>query len=361
MILELRDFHGVDPFVVFPKVYDSKGRTIEDELKRNNIPYLSHRLSYFQRTKTGISHKLYFIIFSTCYLFHLLFVLRKRKFDCVHSNSSIIDTGLYIAKFYHIPHIWHFREVASLSFGAKSVLGEKYQRFIYNKSDKIIAISNNVKDEFKSIIPLAKTVVIPNGIKPPHVNTFPDHDSRIVNICIVGRVEPNKNQVEAVKAMSMLDPSVLNRVRLHIIGNCTSDYGEKIASSIKNNNLCKYVTIHGVKNNVDILLEEMNIGLMLSQHEAFGRVTVEYMMHKVCVIASNTSANPEIIRNQQNGLLYDIKSTQELADKITLLVKDRELLKKLAQKGYEDAMKFYRSKINSDRVYNVYLSAGIKG
>lgn len=355
MILELRDYHGVKPFVVFPKVFVKNTKTIEDVLRENNIPALSHRLSYFQRKKTGIFYMIYYIIFSPLYLFHLLFLLRNKKFDIVHSNSSIIDTGLYISKFLHIPHVWHFREVAALSFNAKSVLGEGYQRWVYSKTDKIIAISHNVRDEFKGLIPMDKTVVIPNGVKPPVFQHFPDHDSNRINICIVGRVEPNKNQLEAVEALSYLATTVLGNVRLHIIGNSLSEYGSLISKHIKENKLDDVVILHGVKNNVDELLQNMNIGLMLSKHEAFGRVTVEYMMHGVCVIASNTSANPEIIKDGENGLLYNIGNPEDLANKISLLVNNRAMLKKLSQEGYDNAMRNYQSRTNSERVYEQYL------
>jgi glycosyltransferase involved in cell wall biosynthesis len=45
----------------------------------------------------------------------------------------------------------------------------------------------------------------------------------------------------------------------------------------------------------------MNIGLMCSRDEAFGRVTIEFMLHKMPVIASNSGANPELVINRING------------------------------------------------------------
>lgn len=356
MIIELRDNHGVDPFVVYPKVYNHDMKSIEDALKENHIEGFSHRLTCFQRRQVGVVHKVYFVFISIIYLMHILFLLRNRKFDIVHSNSSVIDMGFFLAKFKHAFHIWHFREVASLSFGAKSVLGERYQRLIYHHTNKIIAISNNVKEEFKTLIPLESTVVVPNGIKPPVISQFPNHESEIVNICIVGRVEPNKNQKEAVEAVQFITPSMLQKVKLHIIGNYKNDYGKKLVEYVKTNHLDDSVIFHGARNDVDDMLQNMNIGLMLSKHEAFGRVTVEYMMHGVCVIASNTSANPEIIHDDKNGLLYEIGNPQELANKIAMLLNNRNKLKELASKGYNDSMGKYQSVVNSNRVFEIYES-----
>ena len=204
----------------------------------------------------------------------------------MHSNSSVIDTGLYIAKWKHVPHIWHFREVAALSFGMKPVLGDGYQRMIYSKSDRIIAISNNVKGEFCGFIPEDKTVIIPNGILPPKVTRYPDHDVERINICIVGRVESNKNQMEAVRSVELLQERERSIVKLHIIGNYKGEYGQQVEQYVKSHHLDDVIVLHGVQSDVPEMLQDMNIGLMLSIHEAFGRVTVEYMMHKMCVVSS---------------------------------------------------------------------------
>ena len=354
MIVELRDNYGITPFVIYPKIYKRDSRTIEDALRENGIPGLSHKLTCFQRERVGIVYKIYYLFATFLYFTHLRLLLRNKSFDLVHSNSSVIDMGLLLSKSLHIPHVWHFREVASLSFGARPILGEKHQRDLYWKSDRIIAISNNVKQEFGDLIPPERTVVIPNGIVPPRVSHYPNHYADLLNICIVGRVEPNKNQMEAVKAIQCFDDETLKKIRLHIVGNYNGEYGNELERFISSNGLEEHIILHGVRNDVDRMLQDMNIGLMLSHHEAFGRVTVEYMMHRVCVIASNISANPEIIHDGGNGLLYDLGDPIELSRKIKLLVDNRDLLNELAEKGYEDAMKKYLSVTNSERVYDLY-------
>ena len=358
LIVELRDNYGVEPFVLYPVVGQNEEWSIADALKENHIEGLSHKLICFQRKEHSFLFKLYFLIRGTMFLLQILYHLRGKHFDLVHSNSSVIDTGLYIAKAKNAPHLWHFREVASLSFNYKSILGEKYQRFVYHHSDKVIAISNNVKKEFGDLIPQEKTLVIPNGIKPPYVKVFPNHYSDVVNVCIIGRLEENKNQMEAVKAFMLLPDEFKDKVKLHIIGDASSSYGVALKKYVEDNGLESSVTVYGVRNDVNEFLQNMNIGLMLSKHEAFGRVTVEYMMHKLCVIASNTSANTEIIRDGENGYLYEFGNAKLLAEKIESLVNNREIMKTLSHVGYTDAMANYVSSINSSRVHQVYKEMG---
>ena len=51
---------------------------------------------------------------------------------------------------------------------------------------------------------------------------------------------------------------------------------------------------------------------MSSPYEAFGRVTIEYMMAGLPVIGRNGGATPEIIKENETGMLYNSK--KELID-----------------------------------------------
>jgi len=357
MITELRDNHGVEPFIVYPKIRHADVlRKIDDVMKERAIPGLAHRQTCFMSNRTDILYKIYFLLFNIWNAIHLFLLLRNKHFDLVHSNSSIIDTGLFLSKLLRIPHVWHFREVASLSFDAHPLLGQEYQKWVYSKSERIIAVSNNVRQEFGKLIPENRIDVILNGVKPPIVTRWPNHDTDIIKICIVGRVEPNKNQLEAVKAIKQLTDQGITHFQLYIIGYNNTDYAQEVIRYVESNNLTQHVIMTGARNDVNDLLCDMNIGLMLSKHEAFGRVTVEYMMHGLSVIASNTSANPEIISHGTNGLLYEYGNPCDLSHKISYLLSNREHMKTMSQIGTQDALTKYRSDINSQNVYTLYQS-----
>ena len=92
---------------------------------------------------------------------------------------------------------------------------------------------------------------------------------------------------------------------------------------------------------------------MASKSEAFGRVTIEYMMANIAVIASNTGANPELIDNQKNGLLYNYNDYEDLKNKIVLLKNNKEMRKEIAENGCESSKK-YTAEINASSIYNLY-------
>ena len=63
---------------------------------------------------------------------------------------------------------------------------------------------------------------------------------------------------------------------------------------------------------------------MLSKNEAFGRVTVEYMLQNLAVIASDAGANSEIIENGVSGLLYRLGDVDDLARKMIMYLEDKD-------------------------------------
>ncbi len=354
MIKELQDNHGVQPFVIYPKIYDKSVANISEALEKRSIKGLSHRMICFERKRTNIFHKFYFVLFQFVYILHILFLIRNYKFDLVHSNSSVLDIGLFISKALRIPHVWHFREVASKSFGYKSIFGYKYQKWAYSQATKIIAISKNVKEEFANYDVEDKTEVIYNGILPPAVDHTPNHNQKPIRICIVGRIEPNKNQLEAIKAIKILRDRGGKDFKLFIIGNGSGPYFKEVHKYVEDNGLQSFVDFLGRRNDVNELLQDMNIGLMLSRHEAFGRVTVEYMMHKMCVVASNTSANIEIVRDGINGRLYEFGDPNSLATILIELLNSTYEIKIMSANAEADALKNYKSVTNSDKVFDLY-------
>ena len=85
----------------------------------------------------------------------------------------------------------------------------------------------------------------------------------------------------------------------------------------------------GYREDVCSLLHEYDCGVMCSRSEGFGRVTAEYMMAGLPVIASDTGANPELVNEGQTGLFYRWGDTSDLAKKIEMLADDALLCERM--------------------------------
>ena len=100
---------------------------------------------------------------------------------------------------------------------------------------------------------------------------------------------------------------------------------------------------------------------MSSSSEAFGRVTVEYMMNDLAVVATDSGASREIIDNDVTGMLYPVGDVAALAGRLRVLIEDKSLRETLAGAGHRKALKQFTSQANSKAIFRLYtglLSVG---
>lgn len=350
LILELRE-KGIIPTVLLPDYEIQIGNDLGIELDKHNISRLEAKIRFdkHQDWKKAVASYIRTLIYRK----DVVDALKGTEFDIVHSNSSIISAGAYIAKKYGKPHIWHLREFGDLDYGMRTPFGKWFQKIIYGGSNTFIAISESIKRHYAKWIGTQDIRVIYNGIKSLPKRERVQHD--IVEICIVGHIQQKKGQMELIEAVNeLINKRNIKNLHVSLIGTSDKDYAQRINLYIKKNGLSEFVTMTGRRNDIPELLTRMDIGIMTSLHEAFGRATVEYMMAGLAVVASDGGANKEIIEAGKTGLIYKSGDPISLADKIQYLIINPEEREKIAINGAETAEKRFSSQANSDAVYELY-------
>ena len=288
----------------------------------------------------------------------ILKIVKREKPDIIHSNSSIIDIGGYLASKLKIKHVWHLREFGDLDFGMRPLYGAKHERHSYRNGDKFIAVSGSVKKRFLPYIhPESKISVIYNGLPlyPQDREKTIQKQDGIVKFSISGAINDAKRQIDALKAMDILvNHRNIKNVHLFIIGD--GYLRQQLEKLCKETGLNDYVTFTGWVKNVSEFYANSDVGLMLSTNEGFGRVTVEYMRSGLAVIASDSGANPELIEDKKTGFLFPTGDINALSELMELLVNDTDLRVTIAKAGQEHSMTHYLSEDNTRAVYDVYTS-----
>lgn len=274
--------------------------------------------------------------------------------DIVYTNVDRYMIGHYMHQKAKIPHVIHLREFGDLDFGAISAL-PFHHKLLDGNVTKYIAISKAVK-QHKAGFGIAddKIEVIYNGVE----NRFNENHAwkdqeKILRMAVVGAVIPAKGQLEVVQALTVLDEKIRDFVQLDIYGNGDQAYIQKIETAAKKAGV--HVRLMGQTDHLAEILPTYHVGIVPSKAEAFGRVTVEYMMAGLYVIASDTGANPELISTQY-GALYKLGSAPDLAEKITWAYEHREDAKRIADAGKAYASECFTDKINAEKVYKLFQS-----
>lgn len=358
LIIDLKE-KNIIPIVLVP--FDGQFCKV---LESNNIEYVIknfHNWRYDSKKNKFAIRYLKLVYYLFCDFLNILpfyRTLKRKKISLIHTNSSMIPIGGIMAKLLRIPHVWHLREFGEgMDYDNYFYLGKKLSGKIMSyTSDSIVAISQAIKDYYATIIREKEIEIIYDGISIEKVNLavpLKKKDKKI-NVCIVGRVSPGKNQLEILKALKFLKKSVLEKILLYIIGDGDAEYLDTLNDFVINNKLTAYVKFLGYRDDVYSLLEKMHIGVVSSEYEGFGLVTIEYMLHKVAVIASNSGANLELIQNEKNGLIYTLGDYVELANRIELLVNNLTLKEFLVENAFEYAKEKFESKKNAKEIFSIY-------
>lgn len=287
------------------------------------------------------------------------FYIKKKKIDIVHSNSSVIDVGAKAAKKCNIPHIWHFREFGKDDYQLEYLKGrEKSLKYVEKNTDKVVFISKSLREYYKAV-PESISEVIYNGISEDflHEKVYSEKKKQVVFL-ISGNLQRNKGQMTALLALKDLLEQGETDAVLWVAGRTadTADskkYEQELKEYAKKNlgETCKFL---GFIKDIQSIRSQADVELVCSNREAFGRVTIEAMMAGNPVIASDTGANPELIIDRENGVLFANNNSNDLAEKMKWFLDYREEIVECGTHAYKFAKEGFISQKNTKQIELVY-------
>ena len=283
---------------------------------------------------------------------------RKEKFDLVYINGTESVFGWYIAKLLKIPFVWHIRGL--LRKGDCFVSGQTKK--LNDKNGKLIVISNAMLKSIPELFAVDKSqvVLVHNGIDWEDNNLISSQKRENGIHCVIcGRIMRVKGHMEAVEALNILKNNGINNVYIHVAGDIcegNSEYLELVKSKIDEYQLNDRVIFEGQVEDMFSFRQNMNIELMCSECEPFGRVTLEGMHSGLVVIGANTGGTIDIIQDGVNGLLYEQGNAQDLAQKIMTVIENVDLTKRLASDAIEFSKTHFTVEQNVSAINDILVS-----
>jgi len=352
-------------FNVTPVIITSDRNSVNEFADKNNFENyaVNHRQLLVPASRKRLKNIIKKLLKPFLYLLHHIYNLKAMKFleknidfstiDIIHTNVNRNDLGLMICKKYNIPHVMHIREFSDLDYQCIP-LSRNYIKYMNTYTDRFIAISKVISEHWqKKGIDSNKIQVVYNGVIVPTEITKDTNDK--IKMIFSGQICNNKGQIQVLKALSNIKPNLLNKLQLDIFGDGDVEYINYLKKFVKSNGLEHVVNFRGFNSKLSDIISQYDIGFVCSKAEAFGRVTVEYMLSKVCVIASDTGANLEIIEDNVNGIIYHYDDIDDLSNKIINVANSKDLRTKLSMNAYIKSNERFTSTINVKNMYDMYI------
>ncbi|RJX15393.1 glycosyltransferase family 1 protein [Candidatus Bathyarchaeota archaeon] len=240
--------------------------------------------------------------------------------------------------------------------------------FFLNRANKIIAVSNTVKDELKKRgVKDSRIIVIPNGVDYCKYENLPDQDlfrkllginSDEKIILALGRIKKEKGFQFLIKAMPKILEVLNGKVVLVI---CGQDFGYKknLEKLIKNLGLTGKVIFLGFVDGKLKLqaLSSSSVVVLPSLYEAFGLVAVEALAAGKPLVTSKFSGFLDFMENKDYIWVVEPTNIQQLADTIVYVLTNGLLSANLAKNAKNIVKIFSWEKIAKQtmRVYEKVL------
>lgn len=244
----------------------------------------------------------------------LLSIIKQEKIQLIHINSSSSYFAALTALMAGIPFVWHIRELMEEQFESE-FLNEKIRVDCYRKADKLIAISDYVKEKYYEKYRL-ETTRIYNGLNIPRFYREIDANKSFNRTFLVaGVITPEKGQWDVIRAVESLCERGICDIKVIIVGGGKESYRWVLKKYIKKKNLEDNICMLPFCKNLSQLREQASYAITASQNEALGRVTIEAMLVGNFVIGARSGGTIEIIgENEERGFLYELHNYESLAN-----------------------------------------------
>ncbi len=253
--------------------------------------------------------------------------IRAARPDVVVVNSAVVPAAMIAARLLSVPTIVVVRESIRSNPTLRSVVPKSIvARTIDACASQVIAVSRFARSEYG----LPAVVVHPEvSLEPRATSGTTNHGRVALRALLVGSSGGDKGQLDALAAAAIVRAAG-GDVSLEFCGVARGRATERLLQAATAHGLSDRVTIVPPTRHVADHFAGADVTLMLSRHEAYGRVTAESLLCGVPVVGYALGATPEVLADG-GGVLVEPEPRRVAEALLTL--QEPESLRALAQQA----------------------------
>lgn len=291
-------------------------------------------------------------------------VYKEFKFDLIHSHVAVPDgyAGMILNKEFKVPHVvtihgQDFQNTISRNINCKKALFN-----VLNHIDKIITVSNKLKNVVKDENFYNKIEVVNNGIDKDYISVDKIQENYIeknrinknlIKILSVSNLKETKGIHINLKAIAKLK-EIYSNISYDIIGD--GEYRGKLEELIKELGLEDNVSFLGKLEHKEVIdiMKQYDIFSLPSYKEGFGMVYIEAMAQGIPVIGVKGEGIEDAIENGVNGFLVERKNIEELVKIMKFLIENPYKRIDIGKCAIETVLNKFTWNVNADKMISIY-------
>jgi len=250
------------------------------------------------------------------------------KPDVIHANEfHSVPQAVAMTKGTQIPVTGHVR---------LEITPRQIETYCMRRCSRIVTVSRAVKSLFSTTDLENRVDVVYNGVDlsqfspvgtasptiPPGFSARPGAST--LKVGLFGLISPRKNQLLAAEAVALARSRGAD-VRLLLAGDAfktTEAYGAQLRERLAQVDLKEASVLLPFQKDVAGLYRSIDINLLISSAEGFGRTIAEAAATRRPSIGARTGGIPELIEDTRTGWLVQEGDVKELADLLVKLAAD---------------------------------------
>ena len=326
--------------------------------------------------KGSMSYLSYIEIYSHA----IMSLAKKEKPRILHAASNFLNglatvraaKSLGLKSIYEIRGLW---EVTAISNSPELEGSDLYTLQVYLETqaalgaNKVITITKALKKEMiRRGVPESKIVIIPNGVVsnrfiPLSTDICLHKELQLENKIVIGYVgtmveyEGLDYLIEAINIL--VNKKYIKNIVVLMIGD--GKISRNLQARVKMLRLDKYFTFTGRVNHEDVQRYYSLIDITPFPRKGLPVCEMvsplkplEAMSMQKAVLASNVEALVEMVKDGHTGLIFEKDNIDDLADKLQILIEDKNLRKKLGEEARVWVQKEREWSAIVEKLNNVY-------
>ncbi len=258
---------------------------------------------------------------------------------CIHMEPNIVHTHFLNARYLAILVSFFFRKQKIFQTIHSGIRPNAYSwktrlvmNLIFKSKVKSFTVSDGVRKQLleRHRIPENKVTTLHLGVssfkyeKEILLREYPFLENPL-NIISISNFNLIKGLDVLVKAISLLNESgSMSGCKLIIVGQPQEEIIE-LNKMIYEYNVENCILLLGIRNDIPKLLSLCDIYCQPSRMEGLSLAIMEALVAGLPIIATHVGGIPEAVENGYNGYLVEKESSNELAKKLGLLIKRKDL------------------------------------
>ncbi|HEX8149713.1 MAG TPA: glycosyltransferase family 4 protein [Pyrinomonadaceae bacterium] len=292
-------------------------------------------------------------------------LIRRHKVDLVHTNMEVVLQSGLAARLAGVPSVYHVR---GTSFATPRYVCDAVAGAINKLSDEVIVISKAVGEIFYERGIRDKVSVIYNSLDP---SAFDGVDAARVTalrneltggmpgplVATVGRINPRKG-LECFARAAALVAGEHPAARFAVVGDTADATEETYLKSLRelaaSLGVADRMVFAPARRNIAELMGALDLFVMTSINEGFGRVLIEAMAARRPVVASEVGGIPEIVEDGVTGRLVGPDRPAEFAAAISFALANPDTLSHMGEAGRRRVERHFSDDANVPSVMGIY-------